>query len=81
MDGWSSPLYKERQVLHAREAILPDPVGNQVQLQLEEAELGSAPPRCLHGKRPMPGHEPMRVPLPEMPCDDRGESPLLFLMV
>eukprot|EP00435_Cladocopium_sp_Y103_P000232 s4628_g1.t1 len=78
-NGWLVFTTKERQVLHAREAILPDPVGDQVHLQLEEAEAGSKPPRRLHGKQPMPGHLPMRVPLPEMPRDDRGgESSLVF---
>ena len=80
-NGWLVFTTKERQVLHACEAILPDPVGDQVHLQLEEAEAGSKPPRRLHGKQPMPGHQPMRVPLPEMPRDDRGGSPLWFLMV
>ena len=78
-NGWLVLTTKERQVLHSREAILPDPVGDQVHLQLEEAEAGSKPPRRLHGKQPMPGHQPMRVPLPEMPRDDRGgESSLGF---
>ena len=77
-NGWLVFTTKERQVLHAREAILPDPpVGDQVHLQLEEAEAGSKPPRRLHGKQPMPGHQPMRVPLPEMPRDDRGGEPSL----
>ena len=75
-NGWLVLTTKERQVLHSREAILPDPVGDQVHLQLEEAEAGSKPPRRLHGKQPMPGHQPMRVPLPEMPRDDRGEGVL-----
>ena len=76
-NGWLVFTTKERQVLHASEAILPDPVGDQVHLQLEEAEAGSKPPRRLHGKQPMPGHQPMRVPLPEMPRDDRGGEPSL----
>eukprot|EP00435_Cladocopium_sp_Y103_P075594 s33_g60.t1 len=38
---WLVFTTKERQVLHAREAILPDPVGDQVHSQLEEAEVGS----------------------------------------
>ena len=50
INGWLVFTTKERQVLHAREAILPDPVGDQVHLQLEEAEAGSKPPRRLHGK-------------------------------
>ena len=81
-NGWLVLTTKERQVLHSREAILPDPVGDQVHLQLEEAEAGSKPPRRLHGKQPMPGHQPMRVPLPEMPRDDRGgESSLVQRVV
>ena len=43
-NGWLVLATKERQILHARGAILLDPVGDQAQLQLEEEDAGSKPP-------------------------------------
>ena len=47
--GWVVKTLDE-QVLHVREAILPTPLGDRVQMQLEEIENPGKPPYRLRGK-------------------------------
>ena len=48
--GWLVCTTKDQHVLHAREAILPDPLGDQAQLQLEEDPHPGKPPLRLWHK-------------------------------
>ena len=60
--GWLVKTTEDGQVLHSREAILPDPLGDQAQLKLEEDHRPGKPHMRLWGKQPMPGSEPMKLP-------------------
>ena len=71
--GWMVESAKDKQVLHAREAILPDPVGDLAQLQLEEQEANTKPPFRLVGKQPMPVKPLFKI---SWPRSDRGGEPL-----
>jgi len=71
--GWMVESAKDKQVLHAREAILPDPVGDLAQLQLEEQEANTKPPFRFVGKQPMPVKPPFKI---SWPRSDRGGEPL-----
>jgi len=63
--------------LHAREAILPDPLCDQAQLQLEaDVRLGRPHLRLWH-KQPPPGPAPMKLP-PLLRLDRGGESSLVL---
>ena len=75
--GWLVCTTKDQHVLHAREAILPDPLGDQAQLQLEEDPHPGKPPLRLWHKQPLPGPAPMK--LPPLPRLDRGGESSLVL--
>ena len=67
--GWLVKTTEDGQVLHSREAILPDPLGDQAQLKLEEDHRPGKPHMRLWGKQPMPGSEPMKLPpMPRFYC-------------
>ena len=75
--GWLVRTTKDQHVLHAREAILPDPLGDQAQLQLEEDLRPGKPHLRLWHKQPPPGPAPMK--LPPLPRLDRGGESSLVL--
>ena len=62
--GWLVQTTKEDQVLQAREAILPDPLSNLAQIQLEEQGSDEKPPFRLVGKQPMPVAPPFELKKP-----------------
>ena len=57
--GWLVRTTKDQHVLHAREAILPDPLGDQAQLQLEEDLRPGKPHLRLWHKQLPPGPAPI----------------------
>ena len=64
------------QVVHAREVIQPDPVGDQVRIHLEELTNPDKPPMRIWGKQPDPKMDGMKLPALEAPRLDLGGESL-----
>ena len=74
-NGWLVQTTNDQHVLHAREVILPDPLGDQAQIQLEEEQYPGKPKHRLWGKQSIIPKPPMKLSLPR---GDRGGEPLGF---
>ena len=72
--GWLVQTVGENHVMHAREAILPDPLSENARIQLEEETKPGKPRYRLWGKQSPPGQLPMK--LPPLPRVSRGGEPL-----
>lgn len=53
--GWLVETVHEKQVMHTREAILPDPLSETARIQLEEEPKPGKPSHRFWGKQPPPG--------------------------
>ncbi len=71
--GWLVTTVADQHVLHAREVILPEPLGDQAQIQPEEETNPGKPKYRLWGKQSLGPRFPMHLPLPR---DDRGGESL-----
>ena len=73
--GWLVQTVGENHVMHAREAILPDPVSESARMRLEEETKPGKPRHRLWGKQSPPGQLPMK--LPPLPRVARGGASLI----
>ena len=73
--GWLVQTVGENHVMHAREAILPDPLSESARIQLEEENKPGKPRHRLWGKQSPPGQLPMK--LPPLPRVSRGGESLI----
>ena len=71
--GWLVQTKAENHVMHAREAIVPDPMSEHARIQLEEEHKAGKPKHRIWGKQSPPGQ--LNMKLPPLPRLDRGGEP------
>ena len=73
-NGWLVQTIQDQHVLHAREVILPDPLGDQAQIELQEEQNPGKPKHRLWGKQSLNPRSPMKLPV--FPREHRGGESL-----
>ena len=73
-NGWLVQTIQDQHVLHAREVMLPDPLGDQAQIELQEEQNPGKPKHRLWGKQSLNPRSPMKLPF--FPREHRGGESL-----